>query len=130
VRPRGTQQIASGDVLRNVGIAIVCELLRVPAQNIFKHKHRNTASQSSGHQRKTNEQEQSSPPHSSRVTKSFISSDTVFVDHVNDQHAKEGTDAWDPVDEIYMDWRWDLRLVIWGMCMRRKDRGIKKGPIC
>lgn len=47
------------------------------------------SSQATGHQGKTDEEEQPRPPHSSRVTETVFTSNAIFVDEVDDDHAKE-----------------------------------------
>ena len=58
-----------------------------------------TASKTSRHQGKPDKQEQSRPPNSSRISESFISSNPILVDKVDNEVAEQRTDARNPVDE-------------------------------
>lgn len=57
------------------------------------------SSQTTGHQREPNEQEQPCTPYSARVRVRLLSFNTVLVDEVDDDVTEEGEDAWHPVDE-------------------------------
>ena len=57
------------------------------------------ARQPASHERKANEQEQPRPPHRTGISKVLMSLYAVLVDEVDDEHAEQGADTGDPVDE-------------------------------
>lgn len=63
--------------------------------------------QSSSHESKPDEQEKARSPHSARVAIA-IPFNPILVDEVDDEHAEEGADAWNPINELHMHGRRDL----------------------
>jgi hypothetical protein len=70
------------------------------------------------HQREADKQEQPCPPDCTRVAEALISTHTVLVNEINDKHAEQRGDAWNPVDERDVDRRRNLRVLIRGVCVR------------
>ena len=55
--------------------------------------------------------------------------DAVLVDEVDDEHAEEGADPGEPVEEGYVHGWGQLRLVVGRVCVCGEDSGIKEGPV-
>lgn len=76
-------------------------------------------SKPASHQRETDKQEQSRPPHSPGVTKSLLPAHAVLVNEVDDDHAEQRAYAGDPVDERDVYWGRELRIFPRRVRMRR-----------
>ena len=88
-----------------------------------------TTCKTTSHQGEPDEQEQPRPPHGPRVSESFISPYTVFIDQIHDQHAKEGANSGDPVDEGNVNGRRKIDLAIRRMSVCRQDDGVEERPV-
>ena len=91
-------------------------------------KTHNAARQSTSHEGKANEEEETCAPDGARVTEPIISSDAVLIDQVDDENTKERTDPRDPVCEGDVHGNGVVWLIVWWVRVRREDGGIEKRP--
>lgn len=93
----------------------------------FKEITYDAPSQTSSHQRETNEQKQSGPPNRSGIPEPVLTPHTVLVDQVDDEHSEQRTDSRDPVDE--RDVHIHRFVLVWGFGVRGEDGGVEECPI-
>jgi len=90
-----------------------------------------TASKTSRHQGKPDKQEQSRPPNSSRISESFISSNPILVDKVDNEVAEQRTDSRNPVDERDVHGGFRFRYgTVRRFGVSRENGSVQKCPVC
>jgi hypothetical protein len=72
-----------------------------------------TTCQAASHESKADKKDEARAPHGTRVAKSFLATQAVLVDQVDDENAENRAEARDPICESDVDGYGVLRLVVW-----------------